>query len=55
MKVNNLPSFTIRAPKLGATIFSILLVTLLLAQTRFVINNLISLAFFALISLEFLP
>jgi hypothetical protein len=48
VKVNDLPSSTIRAPKLGAMSFSGVLIKLLLAQTRFVINNLIFLAFFAM-------
>jgi hypothetical protein len=46
MKMNDLPSFIIRVLELGATSFSRLLIKLLLAQTRFVISNLIPLAFF---------
>jgi hypothetical protein len=48
MKVNYFPSFTIRVLKLGEMNFSRLLLKLLLAQTNFVINNLIPLAFFAM-------
>jgi hypothetical protein len=48
MKVNDLPSFIIRVLELGAMSFSRLFIKLLLAQTRFVINNLIPLAFFAM-------
>jgi hypothetical protein len=48
MKVNDLPSFTIRVLKLGAISFSRLLLKLLPAHTMFVINNLIPFAFFAM-------
>jgi hypothetical protein len=48
VKVNDLPNSTIKGLELGATSFSRMLVKLLLAQTRVVINNLIPLAFFAM-------